>query len=69
MAGADVRGAPASARARLGYVAQKFSLYGPLSVSENLEFFASAYGLRGERRRERIGWAMEQFELAGMRDR
>ncbi len=63
VAGADVRDAPASARARLGYVAQKFSLYGPLSVTENLEFFASAYGLRGERRRERIGWAMEQFEL------
>jgi len=63
VAGADVRGAPASARARLGYVAQKFSLYGPLSVTENLEFFASAYGLRGERRRARIGWAMEQFGL------
>ena len=63
VAGADVRNAAASARARLGYVAQKFSLYGPLSVSENLEFFASAYGLRGRRRRERIGWAMEQFEL------
>ena len=44
--------------------AQKFSLYGPLSVTENLEFFASAYGLRGERKRERIGWAMEQFGLA-----
>jgi len=63
VAGANVRDAPASARARLGYVAQKFSLYGPLSVTENLEFFASAYGLRGERRRERIGWAMGQFEL------
>jgi ABC-2 type transport system ATP-binding protein len=63
VAGADVRDAPASARARLGYVAQKFSLYGPLSVTENLEFFASAYGLRGERKRERIGWAMAQFEL------
>ena len=63
VAGADVRDAPASARARLGYVAQKFSLYGPLSVTENLEFFASAYGLRGERRRSRIAWAMEQFEL------
>src|SRR5208283_3275552 len=69
VAGADVRDAPASARARLGYVAQKFSLYGPLSVTENLEFFASAYGLRGERKRERIDWAMRQFELgthAGM---
>ncbi len=63
VAGADVRDAPASARARLGYVAQKFSLYGPLSVTENLEFFASAYGLRGERRRSRIAWAIEQFDL------
>jgi ABC-2 type transport system ATP-binding protein len=63
VAGADVRHAPASARARLGYVAQKFSLYGPLSVLENLEFFASAYGLRGERRRARIAWATKQFDL------
>ena len=31
---------------------------------ENLEFFASAYGLRGGRKRERIDWAMRQFELA-----
>jgi ABC-2 type transport system ATP-binding protein len=44
-------------------VAQKFSLYGQLSVAENLDFFASAYGLRGQRRRERIDWAMRQFEL------
>jgi ABC-2 type transport system ATP-binding protein len=64
VAGQDVRGAPAAARGRLGYVAQKFSLYGPLSVLENLEFFASAYGLRGERRRNRISWAMDQFDLA-----
>jgi ABC-2 type transport system ATP-binding protein len=65
IAGVDVRGAGAAARQRLGYVAQKFSLYGPLTVAENLEFFASAYGLRGRRRRERIDWAMEQFDLAG----
>jgi ABC-2 type transport system ATP-binding protein len=63
VAGTDVRHASASARARLGYVAQKFSLYGPLSVLENLQFFASAYGLRGEHRRSRIDWALEQFEL------
>jgi ABC-2 type transport system ATP-binding protein len=44
-------------------VAQQFSLYGQLSVSENLEFFASAYGLRGSRKRARIDWAMQQFEL------
>jgi ABC-2 type transport system ATP-binding protein len=63
VAGVDLRRARASARQRIGYVAQKFSLYGQLSVIENLEFFASAYGLHGARRRERIGWAMRQFEL------
>ena len=63
VAGANVRQASAAARARLGYVAQKFSLYGPLSIIENLEFFASAYGLRGDRKRARMNWAIEQFDL------
>jgi ABC-2 type transport system ATP-binding protein len=63
VAGVDLRNARASARQHIGYVAQKFSLYGQLSVTENLEFFASAYGLRGIRKRERIDWAMQQFEL------
>jgi pyoluteorin transport system ATP-binding protein len=63
VAGVDVRRAGAAARTRLGYVAQKFSLYGALTVRENLEFFASAYGLRGALRRERIEWAMRQFDL------
>ena len=61
--GVDVARAGDAARGQLGYVAQKFSLYGPLNVRENLEFFASAYGLRGARRRERIDWAMRQFDL------
>jgi len=60
----DLRQARASARQRIGYVAQKFSLYGALSVTENLAFFASAYGLRGARKRERIEWALQQFALA-----
>ena len=59
----DLRRARASARQRIGYVAQKFSLYGQLSVIENLEFFASAYGLRRARRRDRINWALQQFGL------
>lgn len=63
VAGVDLRRARASARQRIGYVAQKFSLYGQLSVAENLGFFAGAYGLHGRRRRERIDWAMRQFEL------
>jgi ABC-2 type transport system ATP-binding protein len=66
VAGADLRTSRAEARAKLGYVAQKFSLYGDLSVDENLDFFASAYGLRGTKKRERIEWAKAQFELGSM---
>jgi ABC-2 type transport system ATP-binding protein len=66
IAGVDLRRAPASARQRIGYVAQKFSLYGQLTVAQNLEFFASAYGLRGSEKRGRIDWAMRQFELTSL---
>ncbi|HWB00673.1 MAG TPA: ATP-binding cassette domain-containing protein [Pirellulales bacterium] len=64
VAGVDVRRARASARERIGYVAQKFSLYGQLTVAENLDFFASAYNLRGSRKRDRIAWALDEFELS-----
>jgi ABC-2 type transport system ATP-binding protein len=63
VAGVDVRQARASAREHLGYVAQKYSLYGQLTVGENLDFFARAYGLDGDQRRERIAWALSQFKL------
>ena len=68
VAGVDLRHARASARQRIGYVAQKFSLYGHLGVGENLEFFASAYNLRGARKQQRIEWALEQFDLSGFVD-
>ncbi len=67
VAGADLRSARAEARQRIGYVAQKFSLYGDLTVQENLEFFGGAYGLRNERLRAQIGWALTQFDLTSMR--
>ncbi|MEG6508637.1 ATP-binding cassette domain-containing protein [Methyloligella sp. 2.7D] len=63
VAGADLHTARASARERVGYMAQKFSLYGALNVTENLDFFARAYGLLGRRKRQRLDWAMTQFEL------
>jgi ABC-2 type transport system ATP-binding protein len=47
VAGLNLHTGRAEARQRLGYVAQKFALYGDLSVAENLDFFASAYGLGG----------------------
>ncbi len=64
VAGLDLRHAAAAARQRVGYMSQKFSLYGILSVAQNLDFFASAYGLNGAARRTRIDWALTEFELA-----
>jgi ABC-2 type transport system ATP-binding protein len=61
--GEDLYRAPAKARARLGYMAQKFSLYGDLSVRQNLDFFAGAYGLAGRRKRERIDHMIAMFGL------
>jgi ABC-2 type transport system ATP-binding protein len=63
VAGWDLRRAPAKARASIGYMAQRFSLYTQLSVQENLSFFASAYGLKGGRKQNAIQWALEEFEL------
>lgn len=63
VAGVDLRHAPAAARARIGYMSQKFSLYGHLSVLENLRFFSSAYGLSRQRAEQRLQWAMTEFDL------
>lgn len=69
VAGIDLRRAAPKARARLGYMAQKFSLYGELSVRQNLEFFAGVYGLTGTRRRDRVTTMIEVFELGPMAGR
>jgi ABC-2 type transport system ATP-binding protein len=63
VAGLDLRRAAASARARLGYMAQRFSLYADLTVLQNLRFFSSAYGLDRAHSKQRIAWALEAFEL------
>jgi ABC-2 type transport system ATP-binding protein len=63
VAGLNLRKARAQARARIGYVSQKFALYGNLSVRENLEFFGGAYGLRGAALRVRVAAMIEQFSL------
>lgn len=63
VAGQNMRTARAQARGAIGYVSQKFALYGNLSVDENLEFFGGAYGLYGKRLRDRMDVIMAQFEL------
>ena len=68
VAGHDLRRAAAAARGRIGYMAQKFSLYTNLSVAQNLRFFSSAYGLRGKQQKARLEWALTTFELQPFHD-
>ena len=64
VAGADLLRAPAEARGRIGYMAQRFSLYAQLSVLENLRFFARVYGLNRAARARAIDSALTGFDLA-----
>ena len=61
--GLDLQKAPGKARSRLGYMAQKFSLYGDLSARQNLEFFSGVYGLAGARQKETVGRMIDIFGL------
>ena len=69
VAGVDMGRASSEARAKVGYVAQKFSLYSMLSVRENLEFFGGVYGLPPKKLKERIKFVLKQFELEGAEEK
>ena len=68
VAGVNLRTARAQARQNVGYVSQKFALYGLLSVMENLTFYGKAYGLKGERLAQRIQTVLQQFDLQDSMD-
>lgn len=61
--GIDIIKNPEKARSNLGYMAQKFSLYGSLTVKENLEFFASVYGIKFKNREKRVQDIIDIFNL------
>ncbi len=52
--GNDVENRGDAVRRTIGYVSQSFSLYGDLTVEENLQFYGRAYGLSRSRRARRI---------------
>ena len=63
--GIDITKDPEKARSNLGYMAQKFSLYGSLTVKENLEFFAAAYGIKFTNRESKV---QEIIDVFGLKD-
>ena len=66
--GIDITKDPEKARSNLGYMAQKFSLYGTLTIRENLDFFASAYGIKFKNRAAKVQEIIEVFGLKDFAD-
>jgi ABC-2 type transport system ATP-binding protein len=64
--GYDVAREPEKVKARIGYMTQRFSLYEDLSVVENLDFYASIYGVSRKLRRRRVD---EVVVTTGLEDR
>lgn len=62
--GLNLREARSQARSRIGYMAQKFSLYSQLDVLQNLKFFSGLYGVRGNRQKNQMEMMIEIFDLA-----
>lgn len=61
--GIDLKTSASRARQRLGYMAQKFSLYTQLSVLQNLRFFSGIYGLRGQAQQAKVAQMVDVFAL------
>lgn len=66
--GIDILKNPEKARANLGYMAQKFSLYGQLTVRQNLEFFAAVYGVGVFDRKKRVDEIIEVFDFQSVQN-
>jgi ABC-2 type transport system ATP-binding protein len=63
VAGFDVNTQAQELKLRIGYMSQLFSLYGDLTVDENIQLFAGLYGVSGDRFTERRKWVLEMADL------
>ena len=69
IAGYDLAKEPEAIKARIGYMAQQFSLYGELSVVENLAFFAEIYNVKSVDLKERTERLLEFASLSEFKTR
>jgi ABC-2 type transport system ATP-binding protein len=69
VAGFDTVRQAESVKRRIGYMSQQFSLYGDLSVWENLVFYADIFGVRGRERRARVDRLLDFANLRRFRER
>ena len=65
--GMTVPGDSQALKPRIGYMTQKFSLFGDMTVVENLQFIAEIYSLPGERRKDRIEELLRRYNLVDQR--
>ena len=68
VSGIDVAKDPETVREHIGYMSQKFSLYGDLTVMENLRFFGGIYRVPKTILPERIRFAVTMAGLEGRED-
>jgi ABC-2 type transport system ATP-binding protein len=63
--GIDVARNPEAVKRQIGYMSQRFSLYEPLTVDQNIRFFGGVYGLNRERLEERRKFVLDMAGLKG----
>ena len=69
VAGLDIRRERRAIKQRIGYMSQRFSLYGDLTVRENIDLFSGLYGVTGDRLQERRDWILSMSDLERAQDR
>ncbi|HSP70153.1 MAG TPA: ABC transporter ATP-binding protein [Bryobacteraceae bacterium] len=67
--GHDVAKEPDAVKDQIGYMAQRFGLYGDLTVNENMAFYADLFGILGREREELSGRLLQMTRMEPFRTR
>src|SRR5215468_10184429 len=69
VAGHDVAREPQAVKDQIGYMAQRFGLYGDLTVQENMDFYADLFGIVGTQRRDLTAELLRMTRMEPFRGR